>query len=327
MTANAQRQRTDLFPQAEPIVRHYMPPQGLKEAVMSRLLRASLFATFKSVIRPPVPVSVQRGVVHALALSMPGVSGVQIRHVKVNGMEMERIKPAGAKPRHAILYLHGGAFCVGSPRTHRSITTRLAQMTQAEVFVPHYRRIPEHAFPAQYEDLVKAYRYVLQQGYASKRVAAVGDSAGATMAFALPAAAIAAGLAQPAALVMMSPALDLSMNSQSLKERAHRDPMLNASWGRQAVTWLKAPAKHPLADLKQLDLAAYPPSLVQVGEDEILYDDAVWTANAMAKSGRHAELEVYLKRWHVFHVHGAYMPSAVAALNRQAEFLFNHWAR
>ena len=78
---------------------------------------------------------------------------------------------------------------------------------------------------------------------------------------------------------------------------------------------------------KALSLLAYPPALIQVGEDEVLFDDSTWAAQALSKAGRHAELEVYLKRWHVFHVHAAFMPSAHAALRRQAEFLFNHWAR
>lgn len=311
----------------EPIVRHYVPVNTWRESMMAKVMRTALFALFKPVMRPPVPLALQRGVMHTLAISMPGVGGVTIRHVTVQGMPMERITPKGVKPRHAILYLHGGAFCVGSPRSHRSITTRLAQMAQAEVFVPDYRRIPEHAFPAQMEDGVKAYRYVLQQGFAAKRVAVAGDSAGGTMTFSLPAAAVAAGLAQPAALVMMSPALDLNLNSNSVAERGARDPLINPSWGRQAVKWMKTPEHHPLGNPKALSLLAYPPALIQVGEDEVLFDDSTWAAQALSKAGRHAELEIYLKRWHVFHVHAAFMPSAHAALRRQAEFLFNHWAR
>ncbi|MGE5450273.1 MAG: alpha/beta hydrolase [Acidobacteriota bacterium] len=327
-TAAAKRSpRRDKSVQADPIVRHYVPVDTWRESLTARVLRTGLFAFFKPMMRPAVPLRIQRGVMHSLAASMPGVGGVDIRHVKVQGMPMERITPKGIQPRHAILYLHGGAFCVGSPRSHRSITTRLAKLTQAEVFVPDYRRIPEHVFPAQIDDGVKAYRYVLEQGFAPKRIAVAGDSAGGTLAFMLPAAAVAAGLAQPAALAMISPALDLNLNSDSVRERGHRDPLIHPSWGRQAVKWMKTPPDHPLGNPKALSLAAYPPCLIQVGEDEVLYDDSVWAAHAVAQAGRHAELEVYLQRWHVFHVHAAFMPSAQAALRRQAEFLFNHWAR
>lgn len=312
---------------AAPIVRHYVPPKGIQERMMSGVMRASLFAFFKSVMRPPVPLSVQRGVMHALATSMPGVGGVSIDRVTVQGLAMERIHPKGVKPRHAILYCHGGAFCVGSARSHRSITTRLAKLTQAEVFVPDYRRVPEHPFPAPIEDAIQTYRYMLQQGFSAKRIAVAGDSAGGAMTYMLPTAATAAGLPQPAALVMMSPALDLNLDTQSMRERHHKDPLINRSWGQQAVKWMQMPANHPLSDPKRLSLVAYPPSLIQVGEDEVLYDDAIWASQALAQEGRHAELEVYLQRWHVFHVHAAFMPSADAALRRQAEFLFQHWAK
>lgn len=114
-----------------PIVRHYVPVNSWRESMMAKVMRTALFALFKPVMRPPVPIGIQRGIMHALAVSMPGVGGVTIRHVTVQGMPMERITPKGIKPRHAILYMHGGAFCVGSPRSHRSITTRLAQMAQA----------------------------------------------------------------------------------------------------------------------------------------------------------------------------------------------------
>ncbi len=311
----------------EPIVRHYVPGDDWREVWLSRVLKAGLFASFKPVMRPPVPVQVQRAVMHALAVSMPGVGGVTIRHDTLNGLAIERITPKGVQPRHAILYLHGGAFCVGSPRSHRSITTRLAQLAKAEVFVPHYRRIPEHPYPAQIEDSLQAYRRVLQAGYPAKRVAVAGDSAGGTLSFVLPAAATAAGLPRPAALVLMSPALNLKFDSVSARERARRDPLIHPSWVKQAVRWLQMPHQHPLGNPQTLDLAAYPPSLVQVGEDEVLHDDSIWAAQALAQAGLHAELEVYLKRWHVFQVHGAFLPGAQAALARQVEFMLQHWAR
>ena len=87
------------------------------------------------------------------------------------------------------------------------------------------------------------------------------------------------------------------------------------------------PHQHRLGNPQALDLAAYPPSLVQVGEDEVLRMTIPSGRRRLAKAGRHAELEVYLKRWHVFQVHGAGLPGAQAALVRQVEFMFQHWAR
>ena len=124
-------------------------------------------------------------------------------------MAAERITPkANPKPRHALLYLHGGAFCAGSPRSHRSITSRLSRMADCEVLAIHYRRVPEYPFPAQIEDGVAAYRRLLADGYAPERIAIAGDSAGGSLTLLVPLALKQQGLPQPAALVLMSPLTD-----------------------------------------------------------------------------------------------------------------------
>ncbi len=309
----------------EPIVRHFLPPAGLREVVTAQFLRLSLHLLFKPVMRPPWPLFVQRGVLHGLSVVMPGASGVTIRHELIGRMPVERITPKGSQPRHAVLYLHGGAFCTGSPRSHRSITTRLAKLTRAEVLVPHYRRVPEHPFPAQIEDTVTAYAQLLKDGYKPEYIAIVGDSAGCTLTFMATMALRRAGLPLPAVLVMMSPAVDMSLTSRSAQERADRDPMINLSWGRQAMAWYRVQHDHPLGNPMAQDLSDLPPALIQVGDDEVLFDDAHWVAHAAGQAGRHVELEIYLKRWHVFQVHAGVLPSSTAALRRQAEFIRHHW--
>ncbi len=65
--------------------------------------------------------------------------------------------------------------------------------------------------------------------------------------------------------------------------------------------------------------------MVQVGEDEVLFDNAPWYNEAATRAGSHSELEIYLKRWHVFQAHAGLMQSADEALARQAEFLRRCW--
>ena len=234
---------------------------------------------------------------------------------------------AVTQPRHAILYMHGGAFCVGSPRTHRSITTRLAALTGALVLVPHYRRTPEHQFPAQIDDGVLAYRQLLAEGFAPERIAIAGDSAGGNLTYMLSAALRQQGLPQPGVLVMLSPVVSTDLASlESAHTRAHRDPMIRPAWGQQVLGWYNAPHDHPLGTPKAMDLSDMPPSLIQVGEDEVLHDDAHWIVEAATRAGRHAELEIYLKRWHVFQSHAGLLPSSDQALQRQADFMKRHWA-
>lgn len=315
---------------AGPIVTRIDPPAGLRESLLAVVMRTSLKLFFRNFVRPPFSVGVQRAVSHTLSsLMLPG-GGVEIEPVTLNTpagpLPAERIRPRGRRPRHAILYLHGGAFCVCSPRSHRSITTRLARMADAEVLVPHYRRTPEHRFPAPVDDCLAAYRQLLNDGFAAQNIAVAGDSAGGTLTLWMPQAAELAGLPKPGVLVMLSPAVNVKMDSPSMTERAARDPMLHPSWGRQAMEWLAVDHDHPLANPMAQDFSSLPPTLVQVGEEEILYDDSWLFARTASAAGAHVELELAQRRWHVFQIHAGLMPGATAALQRQADFMRRYWA-
>jgi len=224
-----------------------------------------------------------------------------------------------------MLYLHGGAFCAGSPRSHRSITTRLSRMADCEVLAIHYRRVPEHPFPAQIEDSVAGYKALLERGYRPEHIAVGGDSAGGTLTLLVFKALELAGLPTPKCLVMMSPAFDAKLNSDSVKKYKKLDPMINIEWGMQGFAWYRPQHDHPLAFPKRQDLSTLPPTLVQVGEIEVLHDDSVWLLHAAKRFDRPVELEVYKGRWHVFQIHAGLMPSATQALARQAAFMKLHW--
>lgn len=324
-----------------PRVSQILPPDSLIDALVGAAIKLSLRTMFKPLVGPPWPVSMQRAVLHGLSTLMPPAGGVEIRHQAVPRAEdcllgegretghvpAERLRVSGSQPRHAILFLHGGAFCAGSPRSHRSITTRLARLTGAEVLAPHYRRTPEHPFPAQIEDGVAAYRQLLADGYAPERIALVGDSAGGSLSLLVPMALRQLGLPRPGALVLMSPAVDLSGTSRSMQERRSRDPMIRTGWVRTARDWLAVPHDHPLASPLAQHYADLPPTLVQVGTEEVLFDDARQFVDRAAAGGAPVvELEICEQRWHVFQIHAGVMPSATQALERQAAFLARHWA-
>ena len=284
--------------------------------------------TLKPFLGPPWNVGTQRAALHIGSVLMPQDGRARVAKDRIGALEIERVtSKAVAQPRHAILYMHGGAFCVGSPRTHRSITTRLAALTGALVLVPHYRRTPEHQFPAQIDDGVAAYKQLLAEGFSPDRIAIAGDSAGGNLTYMVPAALRQQGLPQPGVLVMMSPVVSTELATlESAHTRAHRDPLIRPAWGQQVLGWYNAPHDHPLGTPKAVDLSELPPSLIQVGEDEVLYDDSHWIVEAATRAGRHAELEIYLKRWHVFQSHAGLLPSSDQALQRQADFMKQHWA-
>lgn len=311
------------------VVRRYEPPAGWRESISAAILRGALRVGLKPFLGPPWPFAVQRAALAIGSSLMPQDGRAMVKADRIKHIPVERIVPKSAvRAPNAILYMHGGAFVAGSPRTHRSITRRLCALTGAEVLVPHYRLGPEHPFPAQIEDGVTAYQQLLADGYTADRIAIVGDSAGGQLTLMVTVALRQAGLPLPAALVMMSPAFSLApLPNTTAYERESRDPMIRQAWGQDVERALRVPHDHPLADPMQQDLRGLPPALVQVGEDEVLFDNAPWYNDAAARAGSQSELEIYGKRWHVFQVHAGLMPSADQALARQAAFLQQHWRR
>jgi monoterpene epsilon-lactone hydrolase len=315
--------------QAHPVIRRYEPPAGLQESVVAAIMRVALKVSLKPFLGPPWPFAVQRMSLAIGSSLMPqdGRARVQTGHVAHIPVDRVSAKQGPQKPRHAILYLHGGAFVAGSPRTHRSITRRLSALTGALVLAPHYRLAPEAPFPAQLEDCVACYRQLLAEGFSADRISIAGDSAGGNLTFMTAIAAMKEGLPGPASLVMMSPALSLHpLPNSTAYERQARDPMIRLAWADDVERAMKVPPDHPLANPLAQDLSELPPSLIQVGEDEVLFDNSTWLVEHATAAGRTSELEIYLKRWHVFQAHAALLPSSVAALGRQAEFMKRHWA-
>ncbi|MGL6222314.1 MAG: alpha/beta hydrolase, partial [Steroidobacteraceae bacterium] len=122
------------------------------------MLRVTLRPTFRA--DRPIPDQ-RRRLARIARLTWPA-RGVHVTTCSFGGVPGELARPPGdAAPAGVVLYLHGGAYCVGSPATHRSITTHLARLASAQVFAADYRLAPEHPFPAAVDDAVAAYRGVL----------------------------------------------------------------------------------------------------------------------------------------------------------------------
>ena len=132
-------------------------------------------------------------------------------------------RPKNADPGRSILYLHGGGYVFGSPKSHRDMTFALARETAAEVFSLDYRMASEHPFPAAVDDALDAYRWLLGQGRDPAQMVVAGDSAGGGLALALMLSIKARGLAMPAAAVLLSPWTDLAATGASLDRNEKSD--------------------------------------------------------------------------------------------------------
>ena len=160
---------------------HEFRPSGFGEAVLAFVLRATLKLLLKPVFSTRCSIGFQRRWLAGLSKIAIGTRGVGVTAGTVGGVPGEWSRRSGAPARPgSILYLHGGAYCVGSPATHRALTSRLARVTGLPVFSADYRLAPEHPFPAALDDAVAAYRALRADG----PVILIGDSAGGGLALA-----------------------------------------------------------------------------------------------------------------------------------------------
>ena len=224
--------------------------------------------------------------------------------------------------RRVVLYLHGGAYVIGSPATHRAVTCSLAKLGKLAVCAIDYRLAPEHRFPAPVEDAVAAYQALLAMGYQGKDIVIGGDSAGGNLALVTALRVRELGLPTPRALVCFSPVTDLSRSQ--LHTPPAGDPLLNPAWIEQAMG-LYCPAgmdrQDPRLSPLFADLAGLPPLLIQVGEDELLLNDSLRFAEKAKAAGVSVQLEVYPGLWHVFQTHVGVLKAADFAFVRVVNFL------
>lgn len=230
-------------------------------------------------------------------------------------------------PPRVVLYLHGGGYCVGSWATHQGPVTHLAVAADAVVYAPNYRLAPEHPHPAALEDALDAYRWLLAEGVRPEDIALAGDSAGAGLALCAAIEIRDSDLPAPASLVLLCPWTDLHCDSESMTEKASLDPLLRVSWTRScASAYLDGrdpsdPACSPLFANHQ----GLPPTLVQVGSDEILLDDATRLADRYRDAGTDLVLQRFEGYWHDFQSHAGMLEAADVAIQNVATFLNDHW--
>ena len=254
---------------------------------------------------------------------LPPVEGATTEPLTVAGMRAAWLGRTGAPARPAVLYLHGGAYQLGSIASHGRLAAGLAMAAGARVLLPEYRLAPEHPHPAAVEDAVAAWRWLLDQGGDPGRLAIAGDSAGGGLAIATMVAARDAGLPLPSAAAVLSPWVDLEGLGESLRTRADLDPVLEASGvGREGAVYLGGlDPRTPLAAPMYADLHGMPPLLIHVGDHEILRDDAVRLAERARADGVEITLEVWPEMIHVWHYFAGLVPESTRALEEVGRFL------
>lgn len=252
--------------------------------------------------------------------------GATIRLWERNGLIGELVEPEHPVDGRTILYLHGGGYVIGSPRSHRHLAAAIAIAASASVLLLDYRLAPEHPFPAAVDDAVAAYRLLLQD-IGSQRLAVVGDSAGGGLTVATLVAALSAGDAMPAAAVCLSPWVDLTCNTIAASAATISDPLVKTEdIVAYASSYLGAnPATHPLASPRFADLRGLPPMLIHASTSEMLASDSLGLADAARAAGVDVTLEMFEGVPHVWHWFWPRLEIAKAAIAQVGAFLKTVW--
>ena len=204
----------------------------------------------------------------------------------------------------------------------------ISRASKARVLGLDYRLAPEFIFPAQVEDSVAAYRWLLGNGANPKKIVIGGDSAGGGLMVATLVALRYLGEPMPAAGVGISSWVDMESNGKSFITNAEVDPLLQRDMLLQmANVYLggKDP-RAPLASPIHADLTGLPPLLLQVGSIETLLDDSKELARQAKAAGVEVELDVWDDMPHVWHLFAPILPEARRAIQRIGEFIYQHTA-
>jgi epsilon-lactone hydrolase len=301
-----------------------MPARSQPLSLAARGLRIGLRMVAKPLLRATPSVEAARWQLRLADRFVPRPPrGTETVAVDAGGVPAERVTTAASRHDWHILYLHGGGYVAGWAGLCRDLTWRIATLCRVCVLGVDYRLAPEHPFPAALDDAVTAYRWLLAQGADPKRIALMGDSAGGGLVFATLLRLRDEGVAMPAAAAAVSPWTDLALTGPSWKLNAGVDPVIPVEQAPRLVDFCLAGAdpRDPYASPLYGDPRGLPPTLILVGGDEVLRDDAVRMADKMRAAGCHVEIEVWPHMWHVWYICTRGLPEAKAAIARIAAFM------
>jgi acetyl esterase/lipase len=309
--------------------------RSLTGVVMRRSLRSYLInATMRMLVKPrfkapPMTAEEMRAfMVSHIEPRARFVEGVATRDSELASLPARWVEPPGSDENAVLLYLHGGAFVVETPKAHTAFLTHLTRACGIRAVMPSYRLAPEHPYPAAVDDCLAAYKALLEKGHDPARLVLAGDSAGGNLAMVTMQQARDLGLPLPACAVFMSPGMDLA-GTPSQAENTKRDPMFNehamavviANYLHGDFSLTSDPRVSPLKG----NFEGLPPLYFVAGSTEIFRDCSVHSAHRAKEAGVDASCDIWTNMPHCFPVmFQGMLPEAAHALSDITTFIRSH---
>ena len=260
----------------------------------------------------------------AIGAMMSNSKAVSYREFKIEDIDAEWVSVNRAHmKKYILLHCHGGGYSTGSRIYARTLTSKLAESTSMDVLCFDYRLAPEHPYPAATEDAMKVWNYLMLLGYGARDIILTGDSAGGNLALSLTLKLKQEGRLLPRGLVLMSPWTDLTSSGRSFESKAELDPVLNKAYIDRMVEAYAGgqDLKNPLVSPLFGDFEGFPPTYIQVGENEILLSDSERLHQAFVDANVSVRMDMYPGMWHVFQM--SPVKAARIAMDKNAEFIYD----
>ena len=281
-----------------------------------RLVRAGLRASRPLFASHRVSVNGKRRLFEAFTGAARPPKGTRFDRLTVAGVPVVRVQPPMGGTNGTLIYLHGGAYALGSAKGYRGLVAHLAAAAGMTAIIPDYSRAPEARYPIALEEMVAVCSRLLEDGLDPKSTVIAGDSAGGGMTLALAMALRDRGIAAPAALGLICPWANLAIDIDHLRPRL-RDPLIlpsmTAEWAPQYAGTVDpmSPGISPVYG----DMTDLPPIVMQTAADDPIRCDALDTARAVAATGTGiVDHRVFDNLWHVFHLQISVLPEAREAV-------------
>jgi acetyl esterase/lipase len=250
---------------------------------------------------------------------------VSIEPFKIGHIPAEWIFIPGANEEKVYLNLFGGGYVMGTLESRRGIPYHLSRSTHLRCLNIEYRLAPEHSFPAALDDSIQSYNWLLSTGFDPKKIIIGGESAGGGLTIATLLKLKELKLPLPAAGVLMSPWVDLTVSGKSLIDNQKFEPLMIEGLKVMAKSYAqREPLNNPLISPVFADLKGLPALLIQAGGIEALLDDSISLAERAKKAGVDVKLEVYENMTHVFQNFGEELSESRKAFESVNSFIQNY---